>query len=309
MRNVKAFRLVLAVCSLSLMLACEAGAQQTGQIPPPGTSMPNLPKLPNVNQKAFEQVTEEAAPLSPEQIKTLRRLIDDAERAAAAPPRFVQKPVSSSVTISLLPGATPPVVRLGANFVTNVLFVDQAGNPLLVDEVDPSAASVFNVTWSQKSKGQQGSNVIKLSPKSTYAMGNISITLDGVMTPVSIMLVSGQKEVDYRVDARVKGVGIAGKSAGGSVLPEGANPVMQGMLEGVAPDGARTLISSSPEVHAWEFRNRFYVRTNYTLLSPAFMGVQKSADGTAVYEIPPTPVLVALSGGSTSTVQINLSGY
>ena len=283
-----------------------AQAQQPAPIPAPGTPIPNLPKLPSINHKAFEQVTEEAAPLSPEQIKALRKLVDDAERAAAAPARFVPKPVSSAVTISLLPGATPPVVRLFSNYVSNVMFVDQVGNPLIVEEVDPGAASQFNVTWSQKAKSQLGSNVIKLSPKSSYASGNISITLDGVMTPVSLTLVSGQREVDYRVDVRVKGIGGTGKSAGGTALPDSVNPIMQGMLEGVAPDGAKTLVSSNPDVNAWEYRNRFYVRTNYTLLSPAYTGIQKSPDGSAVYELPPVSVLVAVSGGNT--ININLSG-
>jgi len=301
-------RFAAAAAALSFAAHAGAQAQQTaGAIPPPGTQLPNLPKLPDVNKAAFQQVTEEAAPLTPEQIKTLRKLVDDAERAAAAPARFVPKPVSSAVTVSLQPGATPPVVRLFANYVSNIMFVDQVGNPLIVDDVDPGAAAQFNVTWSQKAKSQAGSNVIKLSPKASYASGNVSVSLDGVMTPISLTLVSGQREVDYRVDVRVKGVGGPGKSAGGSALPESVNPVMQGMLEGVAPDGAKTLTSSNPEVNAWEYRSRFYVRTNYTLLSPAYTGIQKSADGSTVYEIPPVSVLVAVFGGST--ININLSGF
>lgn len=306
MRRAHKAIVVLATTTFaSLLCAAESASTPSGgQIPPPGTPIPNLPKLPDVNSAAFKQVTEEAAPLSPEQIKALRRLVDDAERAAAAPPRFVPKPVSSAVTVSLMPGETPPVARLFANYVTNILFVDQAGSPLIVTDVDPGGAAAFTVTWSQAAK--QGSNVIKLSPKSAYAMGNISISLEGVPSPVSLTLVSGQKEVDYRLDVRVKGVGVAARPTG-AVLPAAANPAMQGMLEGVAPDGARTLTTSNGEVQAWEYRNRFYVRTNYALLSPAYMGMQRSADGTSVYEIPPTPVLIALVGGST--IQINLSGY
>lgn len=283
----------------------QAGVPSQGQIPAPGTPLPNLPKLPDVNQESFKQVTEEAAPLTPEQIRSLRRLVDDAERAAAAPPRFVPKPVSSSVTVSLMPGETPPVARLFSNYVTNILFVDQAGNPLVVTDVDPGSASSFTVTYDQKAK--QGSNLIKISPKSSYAMGNISVSLDGVQSPVSLTLVSGQREVDYRVDVRIKGVGGAARGVTSAVLPSGVNPVMLGMLEGVAPDGAKTLISSSSDAQAWEFRGRFYVRTSHTLLSPAYLAMQKSADGSAVYEITPTPVLIALSGGGT--IQINLSGY
>lgn len=286
--------------------AGEASSQQAAQaVPAPGQPIPNLPKLPSINQEAYTAVKEEASPLTPDQIRALRRIVDDAERAAAAPPRFVPKPVSTTVTAMLTPGATPPVIRLAANFVTSVLFVDQAGNPLNVQDVTPGGASAFTITWSQVPA--KPTNKIDLSPKSTYANGNVSVLLDGITTPVSLTLVSGQREVDYRVDVRVKGRFLAGSIAASSALPEGASPVLLTLLEGIAPDGSKSLISSNPDVQAWEYRNRFYVRTGMTLLSPAYITTMQSADGTHVYEIPPTPVLVTLVGGGTA--QVNLTGY
>lgn len=296
--------------SVTVLAANEATPQQqqpvqTSQaIPAPGQPIPNLPKLPSINQEAYKAVTEEASPLTPDQIRMLRRIVDDAERAAAAPPRFVPKPVSTTVTALLTPGATPPVIRLASNFVTSVLFVDQAGSPLNVLDVTPGGASAFTITWSQ---GQKLTNKIDVSPKSAYANGNVSVLLDGITTPVSLTLVSGQREVDYRVDVRVKGRFLPGSVAASAALPEGASPVLLTLLEGVAPDGSKSLISSNPDVQAWEYRNRFYVRTGMTLLSPAYITTMQSADGTRVYEIPPTPVLVTLVGGGTA--QVNLTGY
>lgn len=272
--------------------------------PVPGQTIPNLPKLPSTNQEAYKSVTEEVAPLTPDQIRSLRKIVDDAERAAAAPPRFVPKPVSTTVTALLTPGATPPVIRLASNFVTSALFVDQSGNPLNVIDVTPGGAAAFTITWSQSSKF---TNKIDISPKSTYANGNVSVLLEGISTPVSLTLVSGQREVDYRVDVRVKGRFLAGSAGAAAALPEGASPVMLTLLDGVAPDGARSLASSNSEVQAWEYRNRFYVRSGLTLLSPAYISTMRSADGTAVYEIPPTSVLIILAGGVTS--QVSLSGY
>ena len=98
-----------------------------------------------------------------------------------------------------------------------------------------------------------------------------------------------------------------GSNGAAAALPEGASPVMLTLLDGVAPDGSRQLTSSNSNVQAWEFHNHFYVRTGLTLLSPAYVSTIRSADGTAIFEIPPTPVIVALVGGST--VQVNLSGF
>lgn len=320
------FLLPLLILSIGLLWAVGRGhaapLQQTPSVPtqappsfeissePAATQPPFLSEplptglaLSGLNQQAYQQVAQEAAPLSPQQIKALRRLVDEAERAAAAPPRFTPKPVSSTVTVSLMPGETPPVVRLFANYVTNLLFIDQLGNPLNVTAVDTGGAATFKLSWSQNLA--QASNLIKLSPQSTYAQGNLSVSLKQVPTPVSLTLISGQREVDYRVDVRVKGVGPANQ-LDNSIPSIETNPVWLGLLAGIAPDGAQALVSSHAEVQAWAYQHRFYLRTRYTLLSPAYLGMQKSADGTCVYEILPTPVLLALAG--ERTVQVQLSG-
>lgn len=279
-------------------------AQQQPAAPAPGQPIPNLPKLPSVNQEAYRAVVEEATPLTPEQIRTLRRMVDDAERAAAAPPRFIPKPVSTTVTALLTPGATPPVIRTAANFVTTALFIDPAGNPLNVLDVTPGGAAGFTIT---PNPVPRNTNKIEISPKSPYATGNVSVWLEGINTPVSLTLVSGQRELDYRVDVRVKGRFLAGSASAAAASPDSMNPVLMTFLDGVAPDGARALTSSNAEVQVWAYRNRFYVRAAMTLLSPAYINTQRSADGTVVYEIPPTPVLVTLAGGVTG--EVTLTGY
>lgn len=266
-------------------------------------AIPALPPLPDINEAAYQQAVEQAAPLTPAQIKNLRLQVDDTERAAAALPRFFPKIVTNSVTVSLSPGATPQVVRLFSGFVTTLMVVDQAGNPLIVKTVDIGGGDKdFTVTW-EKDAEKSGSNYVKISPKSPYAFGNVSITLVDVNVPISLTLVSGQREVDDRVDVRVQGIGNIATAA----LPKGVVPAILTMLSGFGPDGAKLLTSSNTEVMAWEYKDKFFVRTNYALLSPAYLSMQRSPDGIAVYEIPRTPVVVALSNGIP--LNVSLSGY
>lgn len=273
------------------------------KIPPAGTQFPNLPKLPPPSEEAFTNAASEASPLTPAQIKSLRKIVDDAERAAAAPARFTPKPVYSRVSVSLMPGETPPVVRLFANYTTDILFLDQDGNPLKVLDVNPGGASAFTVT-----APKDGSNKVGLSPVTSYAAGNISVTVDKVSTPISLTVLSGQREVDYRVDVQVKGAHSGAPRTGSAgALPGQVSNLLIGLLEGVAPEGAKQLLTSSADVQAWDYKSNFYVRTSITLLSPAWLEMQRSADGTTVYQIARTPVIVGLRNGGT--VQINLSGY
>ncbi len=268
--------------------------------------IPPLPPLPPVEQEAFKRVREEAAPLTPGQIRTMGRVIDDAERAAATPPRFVPKVVSSAVSISMQPGATPPVARLAANYVTTLVFMDQLGSPLRVKSVDLGSPKGFNMTWDQSS--ESGTNFVSLSPTSLYPSGNVSVVLEGVPVPVTLTLVTGQREVDDRVDVRVRGV-VSGAIRVSGTLPQGISKTAQDMLGGVAPSGTTMLTTTRQDVQAWYVGQRFYVRApaGATVLSPACIEIAHGPDGSTVCSIPPIPVVSLLVG--RDQVNVMLSGY
>ncbi|MBB3923901.1 DotH/IcmK family type IV secretion protein [Xanthomonas arboricola] len=271
-----------------------------------GGAIPPLPPLPDVNQEAFKRVRQDAGPLTEAQIQQVGRMLDDAERAAAEPPRFTPRAVSSGVVASLAPGATPPVARLFVNHVTTIVFLDQLGNPLSVRAVDLGAPNSFTMTWTKQADGS--TNYVSLSPKSIYATGNIMVTLEGVGAPVSLTLISGQREVDYRVDVRVKGITAKGVVSV-SGLPSTLDPAAMTMLGGLTPSDAKQLSTDSVSVPVWSKGQLFYVRTpaGAEMLSPAYIGMAKAPDGSTVYEIPPTPVIVVRSGGDRTYV--NISGY
>lgn len=283
--------------------AQQADAGQGGQVVATGATVPapGLPVLPDLDKTAFEQIYNNGMPLSPEQIRDLRKRLDEAERATVAPPRSTPKPVSTAVTANLAPGTQPPVVRLADGYVTSVLFVDAVGNPLPITGTD-LVKGVFEMP-----AVDPGSNVVKLSPKSPYAMGNISVNLKGVSTPVVLTLVSGQKEVDYRVDVRVTGGNLAARLAGTSSGGRGGSAYDTTMLEflsGGMPEGAKPLRTDNADVQAWALGNRYYVRSPMTLLSPAYINPGKSSDGTSFYEIPPTAVVVVSAGGTPKHIRI-----
>ena len=285
--------------------ASASSAPSPGPATGQGAPIP-LPPLPPVGDEAFNRVLDSMAPLTPAQIRQFSQTIDDTERAAGAPARHVPKEVSSSVTTSLLPGITPPVVRLSANHVTTVVFLDQVGNPLSIRAVDLGAPASFSLTWQPKSDGT--TNFLSLSPRSLYARGNVAVTLEGVPAPITLSLVSGQREVDFRVDVRVRGVTVGG-AVTSSGLPGHVDPVNLSMLSGQAPVGGTALVTDQPSVQAWSDGSRFFIRTPpaTSLLSPAYTAVMKGPDGSAVYTIPPTPVVVVLSGQDQQFVR--LSGY
>ena len=296
-------RLVMWAFGATMALALpDVAMSQTLQSSSPAATAatvpaPDLPLLPDVSESAFVQVQTNAAPLSPEQIRTLRRIVDDADRAAAAQPRFTPKPISTAVTANLAPGRQPPVVRLYDNYVTSILFIDAVGNPLPIVSADLVKGSFTGFPI------DANSNVLKISPASPYASGNLSVSLKDVSVPVVLTLISGQREVDLRVDVRVTGGNVSARLASQG----GGSPANQAMLEflsGGVPEGARSLVTDSADVQAWAFNGRYYVRTALTLLSPAYTNPGKSSDGTSFYEIPPTPVLVVSLAGAPKHINV-----
>lgn len=283
-----------------------AAASSTPAAAKPTT--PTLPPLPPIDSAAFHAMESQIMPLKPGEIRQLHRDADAADRAASEPPRFVPRPVSSSMLAVLSPGSTPPVVRVFPNYVSAVLFIDESGNPLLIDAVDlpggDASTKPFNVTWSGDPKHR--TNGLTISPTQMYSTGNIVVHLAGVKVPVPVMLISGQREVDTQAGIRVAGVG-SGLPA--EHLPGAADAGLQAFLDGVPPKAAKAMTTSVPDVQVWRLDDHFVVRAGAerTLTSPAWLDKKSSPDGTTVYVVGAVSPLVMLTDGQTISVQV--SGY
>lgn len=239
----------------------------------------------------FRRMLDDTLPLTPQQVKALKARIDQAQRAAATPVRNPPRPVSTSIRVSLNPGAVMPPVRIAPNIVTSLTFVDSTGAPWPVKDVVPGSKA-FDVKRPTPA-------TVTVSPLSPYAYGNLKIFLVGEEAPVRLILVSQQKEVDEHAEVRVSdGRGPNARMAVTKTqMPDSMNPVLQSFLDGITPQGARRLKVSGGDAVAWHMNGKLYLRTRSILLSPAEIGSGFSADGTAAYELPLTPsVMVSVDG-------------
>lgn len=250
---------------------------------------------------AFNSIANQAFPLTPDQIKTLNSMLDATQRAqAAAPNDSPPQPTSTSLMVSLAPGSTPPVIRLSRGFVSSLVFIDSTGAPWPIESYDIGNPSAFNITWDKKS------NTLMVQAHSAYTYGNLAIKLAMLNTPVMLTLVPGQKVVDYRVDLRMEGLGPnAQPGMQGSGLPDQADPTLLNVLDGVPPDGAKRLMVSSNIAQVWVVgSNTMYVRTAFTLLSPAWLSKMSSADGMNAYQLQVTPMLLLSRYGKVLQIKV-----
>lgn len=254
-----------------------------------------------LREQAFKQLLEKVSPLTPNQIIEMRRQQDETQRAVAAFPHTPPKPVSSTLTIDLSPGATPPVIRLGAGFVTSLVFVDSTGQPWPIADYSLGNPKHFNIQWDKKT------NTLFIQSTTAYNSGNLAIRLAKMDTPVMISLVSGQKDIDYRVDLQIRGRGPNALAlVSGDNLPSHPEPMLLSVLDGVPPPGSQELVVSGGCGRAWIWKGKMIFRSQLTILSPAWSATVSSIDGTHVYEMNPTPLILANQNGKT--VKIMLKG-
>lgn len=254
----------------------------------------------DVSQEAFAKTARQMMPLTPEQIKTLRYLFDQSQKASAADPGDKPpKPTSSSVMVNLSPGASPPVIRLRAGYVTSLVFLDSTGEPWPIQAYDLGNPKSFNIRWDQKG------NTLMVQAVDTYQAGNLAVVLKDHNTPVMLTLMPGQQEVDYRVDLRLPGLG---PNAAPSVtgLPDSGNSQLLSFLDGVPPQGSQELMVTGGACQAWITGDRLFLRTRLTVLSPSWLSTMRSPDGTNVYEMTKAPIVLASARGRV--VQLNIKG-
>lgn len=252
--------------------------------------------------EAFNAMIQQNVPLTPQQVVKLRQVIDRSQRAAAIPATVPPKPVSSTIMINLAPGATPPAIRLAQGYVSSLVFVDSTGAPWPLAAYDIGDPKTMTIQWDGKS------NILLMQAISPYSDGNLVIRLVGLATPVTLEIVSGQRVVDYRTDIHVPGIGPNSKDLPtGTGLPNSANQLLLGVLDGVAPGGSKQLMVSGGECQAWLLGDRMYLRTRLTLLSPGWVGRMTSPDGMYAYEIPRTSsVLVSQYG---NPIELKIEGF
>ncbi len=252
----------------------------------------------DVNQEAFVGATNALLPMSPDQIRSLHALFDETQRAASEAPGVPPLPTSTAIQVRLEPGATPPLIRLSAGIVTSLVLVDSTGAAWPIKAYSIGNPKAFNIQW------EPGSNLLLLQSLTVSKSGNLAIVLKDFNTPVMVTLMSGQKAVDYRVDLRVPGFGPNAR-AEIEGLPATESPYLLDVLNGVPPRGSKKLVlPNCINCDLWALRKRFYLRTQFTLLSPAWVSKMSSPDGTNAYELNQTPVLLLSEHGKVFTLTV-----
>jgi intracellular multiplication protein IcmK len=291
---------------------------------PPGSTNQAAPPDRGVNNQGYVAARNNAIPLTPEMIQDLKRRYDAVQRARTGDDgtSFTAMPMTRSVNASLGPGGITTIVETVPGYPTALTFLDSTGQPWPIawDTNGLPVGSSGAPTGGSGPTGQggpaidamglnvsvpfKGSNVLQLQPNSPYLRGGVLVTLSGAPKPLSFMIVSGKGQYDADMTVQVSG---RGPGARQDIItrpdtPETGAPYLTAMLDGVPPASAVPLSVegvSADAVRAWSMGGKVYIRTNYTLLSPEWVASEDGSDGTTVYAVPETPVVLLSANGQT----------
>ena len=275
------------------------GMQSGDNSADPQSSSMNIPPA---RYQALQNITAQALPLTPREILMLRARYNQTQGAATR--RFLTPPKATSSTqiVKVSPGAASPIIRLSQGFVTSLVFVDSTGAPWPIEAYDLGDPSAVNINWDRKS------HIMMMQATTLYAYANIAIKLHNLDTPLVLTLIPGEHVVDYVATLRVQGRGPNAKPYVMSDSLSGkTDPILLGVLDGVAPVGSTPLRIEGGEAEAWASHGRIYLRTRMNVLSPGWVATLSSPDGTHAYEMPKTPAILVSRYGKF--VELKVEGY
>lgn len=259
-----------------------------------------------IDETTFNEALKMLLPMKPAQIRQMLDAFKES-REAAETPIATPEPKVHVETISLDPSRTPPVIKTSVVRVTTLTLLDSTGAPWPIQDV--SWTGKFDVVTPE-----EGGHVIRITPETAHGMGNISIRLVDLITPITFTLQSGLDEVYYRFDARVPRQGPLAKAPliehGGLKTAAGGDESLVQVLDGTPPTASEKLNIEGVDgrTTVWRLGERIYLRTPLTLLSPSWDSSVTSADGMNVYTLAAAPVVLLSDQGKVVRAQIAEDG-
>ncbi|AVF38216.1 DotH/IcmK family type IV secretion protein [Rahnella sikkimica] len=284
--------------------AASAGTAQTAASrgPQPGDA------LPPPTSAQYDQAEASVAPLSAEEIRRLRQLQSEQERAMATP-GVTAVPRISAQTVSLAPGASLPLVRNAVNWPATVSFIDSTGAPWKILAQPISGSPDIDVKWTP------GASAMTIIAKRDFVSTSVTLGLDGLAVPITLSVMSGEPDtakktwvVDARLDLRIprRGPGAAADAPPPSRIGL-HDDVLQAFLDGVPPQGAKRLKTTGdvPDTAVWQQGDDLYIRSRADIRDE-FDTTLSSADGTHLWKLPVTPRVAFSVDGHTEALSIAL---
>jgi intracellular multiplication protein IcmK len=202
-------------------------------------------------------------------------------------------------------------VRTTANVATSLVFHDSTGQPWPITSVTNGGPAFFQVLRPELPDG----NLLNVMPTQGYGTSTIVVTLEKRDIPLVIRLESDSvRSPERKADALVL-IQLAHYGPKASVpivadIQETVDSALLAFLDHTPPSKAvRVRMEPTLEkLNVWQFNGHHYIRTNHTLMWPAWTAVVNGAGNIRCYEVPVTSRIMISSNGKIQAVVLKGDG-
>lgn len=323
--------------SLSMCAMVEAETSQDEQNP----QVVDVP----APQSAIEERADSMLVADPQQVLRLRKKIQQFSAAKQAPIQDDFSGISQEVLdieeifeLSLDPGAPAPKIFIARYQGSAISFVDAYGNPwpirkisnflsglILVDRAvtgsDSSGATEGGGDAAAQGDAKQG-NAKGISINDPQAgsftvtalkagvTGNLTVYLEGLSTPISVLL-EGKGGIYHRVvTLRINDVGpqsdqVSLLSNSGVAIGAETDVDLNHALYGVGPTGSEEMVIEGGDGKAWLRGNELFVQTPVAVFSPKILRTSPGNGKYRAYKLPATTTILGTNtDGQTVTLKV-----
>lgn len=248
-------------------------------------------------QQLFEESLNLLNPLSHKQVKEYKEFSNKNEQAIAPVEPSLR---ARTVRVSLEPGSKSVRVNTTANIATALVFHDATGASWKITSITNGAENLFQVLRPEVPEG----NLLNVLPLQSNASSTIIVTLESKDIPLVIALnsdsIKGKKRnADSMVLIQLAHIGPQGAIPVIAKVEDPVSSAMLSFLDQVPPEGAK-LLKFTPRVQSfkvWEFEGKYFIRTQDSLIWPAWIASVNGASSIKCYEImPSSKILLSISG-------------
>lgn len=279
-----------SICSVASDLPMSNFGHDSDQVEVPLKLKPHRSK--EIRDLAQYQLQRRFVPFTAKQGEDIKREAEEMVKIKNSP---VRAPEQQSRSIDLDPNSvsTNPVIYASANFSTTIVFVDKLGKPWNVTYKGVGASDFFDVK-------QPNPYTLVLYPLKKYKKSNLTVILDGIVTPFIFSLDESPSHVDYIIQSKVAGISPTTNvdefkytplvaDIDKSMVVDDKNIDM--MIDGITPPAAQPLTitkdgSMMSGMQGWSYNGDFYIKTSGKILSPSSKPVgMPSSAGESLYKI------------------------
>ena len=287
----------LAPLVLLLAIPGAAAAQTAAPAgPPPEPAESRQQPQPALSpDELFEASIKELFALTPEQIERLRDAVQ--KRREAILSRDIQCTILSS-RIDFTPGAPPTEQLLSPGIASALTFTDASGKPWPVTRHTIGDSAAFQII---QNSADEGGHSMTVTPLMSAGSSNLVVYLKDAPVPLILLLRITPNNAHCRHDFLVAGLGPNADvdTAPPAETGEAGTPLLLTFLSGAdLPDDATPVTVTGIEADAWIYRDRMYVRSRHTLISPSWGGQLAGPNNYKVWLLEePTSQLLFSSNG------------